>query len=127
MRRGPAERTKAGASAPNEPRSAATLRQIGVGEIGFHGISTRTKFRDDSQIVTPFTGVKLYRGGAEDPKCGGEQVNWIPTFGGNMLGWVPTSVLIAVVLSLLTVIVVLVAAVKTQIEDEDQTNQPPPR
>jgi hypothetical protein len=54
-------------------------------------------------------------------------VNWIPTFGGNMLGWVPTSVLIAVVLSLLTVIVVLVAAVKTQIEDEDQTNQPPPR
>ena len=72
-------------------------------------------------------GVKLYRGGAEDPKCGGEQVNWIPTFGGNLFGWVPAWILIAVVLSLLTVIVVLVAAVKTQIEDEDQTNQPPPR
>jgi hypothetical protein len=54
-------------------------------------------------------------------------VDWVPTFAGNMLGWVPTWVLIAVVLSLLTVIVVLVAAVKTQIEDEDQTNQPPPR
>jgi hypothetical protein len=74
-------------------------------------------------------GVKLYRGGAEDPKskCGGEQVNWIPTFGGNLFGWVPAWVLIAVVLSLLTVIVVLVAAVKTQIEEEDRTNQPPPR
>jgi hypothetical protein len=54
-------------------------------------------------------------------------VDWVPTFGGNMLGWVPTWVLIAVVVSLLSVIVVLAAAVKAQIEDEDQPdkNQPP--
>jgi hypothetical protein len=54
-------------------------------------------------------------------------VGWVPTFGGNMLGWVPTWVLIAVVVSLLSVIVVLVAAVKAQIKDDDQRqkNWPP--
>jgi len=55
-------------------------------------------------------------------------VDWVPTFGGNMLGWVPTWVLIAVVLLLLSVIGILVAAIKVQIQDEDDQrdkNQPP--
>ena len=55
-------------------------------------------------------------------------MDWVPTFGGNMLGWVPTWVLIAVVLLLLSVIGILVAAIKVQIQDEDDQrdkNQPP--
>jgi hypothetical protein len=50
-------------------------------------------------------------------------VDWVPTFGGNMLGWVPTWVLIAVVLLLLSVIGVLVVAMKVQIQDEDQCDK----
>jgi hypothetical protein len=50
-------------------------------------------------------------------------VDWVPTFGGNMLGWVPTWVLIAVVLLLLSVIGVLVVAMKVQIQDEDQRDK----
>jgi uncharacterized membrane protein len=48
-------------------------------------------------------------------------MDWIPTFGGNMLGWVPTWVLIAVVLLLLSVIVVLVVGLKTEIAENSQT------
>ena len=43
---------------------------------------------------------------------------WIPTFGGNLFGWVPASVLIAVGFLLMSVIVVLVGALKVKFEDE---------
>jgi hypothetical protein len=43
-----------------------------------------------------------------------------------MLGWVPTWVLIATVLLLLSVIGVILLAVKSHIDDEDtSTNRPP--
>lgn len=50
-------------------------------------------------------------------------MDWIPTFGGNMLGWVPTWLLIAVVIMLASVIVLLAAAVRSQIEDEDRRDE----
>jgi len=64
---------------------------------------------------------------AEDQRMKERNVDWVPTFGGNMFGWVPTWVLIAVVVALLSVIVVVGAAVKAQIKDEDQRDkiQPP--
>ena len=53
-------------------------------------------------------------------------MDWVPTFGGNMLGWVPTWVLIAVVLVLLSVIGVILLAVKAHIDDnESDKNRPP--
>jgi nitrogen fixation-related uncharacterized protein len=51
-------------------------------------------------------------------------VDWIPAFGGNLFGWVPAWVLIAVGLLLLSVIVVLVWALKVKFEDDDQKTQP---
>jgi hypothetical protein len=51
-------------------------------------------------------------------------VEWVPTFGGNMFGWVPTWLFIAVVLVLGVVIVVLAAAVKDMIKNDDR-RQPP--
>lgn len=71
--------------------------------------------------------MRSYRSLLKDPCRKVSDVDWIPTFGGNMLGWVPTWVLIAVVISLLSVIVVLAAAVKVKIDDDNQRdkNQPP--
>ena len=45
-------------------------------------------------------------------------VDWIPAFNGNLFGWVPAWVLIGVGLLLLSVIVVLVWALKVKFEDE---------
>ena len=50
-------------------------------------------------------------------------LNWIPTFGGNMLGWVPTWLLIAVIVMLVSVIAFLAAALRSQLEDEDQRDE----
>ena len=50
-------------------------------------------------------------------------MNWVPTFGGNMLGWVPTWVLIAAVLLLVSVIGVLLLALKAHLEDEDKSDR----
>ena len=54
-------------------------------------------------------------------------MNWVPTFGGNMLGWVPAWVLIATVLMLLSVIGVILLAVKAHLDDEkdNSENRPP--
>ena len=54
-------------------------------------------------------------------------MDWVPTFGGNMFGWVPTWVLVAVVLLLVSVIGVVLFAVKAHLEDEDKSdkNLPP--
>ena len=60
---------------------------------------------------------------AEEPQRVEDEVDWVPTFGGNMLGWVPTWALIAVVLLLLSVIAVLLLAVKVHIEEDDQRNE----
>jgi hypothetical protein len=88
-------------------------------------VGNQKKPQTGFQIVTPCTGCEIVEAEAVQREVG--NVDWVPTFGGNMLGWVPTWVLIAVVVSLLSVIVVLVAAVKAQIEDDDQRekNQPP--
>jgi hypothetical protein len=50
-------------------------------------------------------------------------VNWVPTFGGNTFGWIPAWVLIAAVGALLSVIVVLVVALKDQFEAEEQRDK----
>jgi hypothetical protein len=63
----------------------------------------------------------------KDLTGGGGDVNWVPVFGGNMLGWVPVWVLIAAVLMLVSVIGVILWAVKAHLDDQEKpdNNLPP--